>query len=331
VSSSSERCAILAKDHTYRVVVPDDGSADPYSIESMRIQGFLYYDEIDKASHISHSEDILITTALKKDGVGQSIQKLLKLLEALHNNDRIQRIHIISCENALDSIELQELLESEVRSGYYGNVLERCKFARSVVDWICNKPLIYDGFIELVCEKYANWTVESNNTELDVFFPRTHVDIVHFKGELDPIIVRKKWLVNAVHLSIALFAHYEDELMVNDFVSHHPSGNGYLDGIIDEMRMMFQDWNISNGRPFDDNEIYSYCLQVKNRISHHPQTVSDSTTRFKKDKLFYFFADYHRKISDPALSFSKKGYVELFWIPLNLFTVTELISKQKRV
>lgn len=308
--------------------------------EKIQISG-LYYsnvdsDVVDIENIIRDPKTVLLTTALKEGGVDAMAPLMARLLQARAESGVDSKLFFVACENAINSQEVKRIFSHIDDEDLKNKIESHVYFLNSVVDRICNKPAMEQDKVVVLCENYARWHIEKasddrkHSLSINEIFP--HIDdSIRIESRLEPFVYRKKWIVNSAHLIIAMYAHYFDFERIDSFVLQNKSGSALFRLILEEIKQVFLHWNEDNYVFFSEERINRYVNAVHTRISTHPQSVSDATTRFKPDTLVEFYKDLHRKISDPFIQFSEDEHKSLFYIPLIMSYITRLISTNKYV
>jgi hypothetical protein len=249
----------------------------------------------------------LLTTALKRNGIEASLNELACVC-AIAQSKAIP-VLILAAENQVDSLWVLRRVSELLRDGQ-GVFQVRC-----VVDRICNKPYAAQMhgqeqglfvFVENFARIYINgadlhslpaalsdWVLSDGMLRLENLF--------EFRNDFDFVVNRKKWVVNASHLLLAIYAHWGRYPTINNFAKDFPE---IVDRIVDDVA------KVSSGLLFAEgvgsrHENDSFVRQLKSRLGRFPQVPYDAVTRLTgPDKLFDFFEDFHRKIAEPFLSSS---------------------------
>jgi hypothetical protein len=202
-----------------------------------------------------------------------------------------------------------------------------------VVDRICNKPALSSGQVQVFCEEFAEWIIESTpaaETDLGSIFSREQRNVVEFTNDLEFYIVRKKWIVNALHISVALATHSQNRAFINEYLNEI-EGRTLLVGLAAEMETIFNFWlhREHPHAPCSPHEISSFCQTTIHRLTVHPQTVLDSVTRLKRDQVFSFIRDFHRKVVVPYLMYVRSNpNNRLQYVPYIIALADDLIARE---
>jgi hypothetical protein len=266
---------------------------------------------------------MLITTALKKDGIDASMPQIKQLLAAR----RGKKTFVVAGENQVDSHYIRDRLAGTRILADPGIV-----FQRAVVDRICNKPVLKDGIVSVSHEQFGQVYLETQRPKISkALLPSTknwrHVQ--NFEYTVD----RKKWVVNATHLMISLVAHYHKFPSVCDFVSASNANERLLRVMIEESAEALSNNYRSKNKQIgeSDTDFKKFCDMLFERIKIYPQRIYDGVTRFTGPaKLTSFMDDFHRKISDPhlALLISSRSFVA-YSPALISSMVFEMVTKRR--
>lgn len=287
------------------------------------ITGAMSYDDVDFIGLADTERPMLITTALKKRGLDESFRQLAELISA--RGDR--PTFIVAGENQVDSHYLADKLYPENQKKPKNTV-----FVRSVVDRICNKPTMKYGRVSVYCEKFGAVYLENLKPRIPVQLVPNRVRWKTVAG-YEYVVDRKKWIVNAVHLTISLIAHYEGFSSVRELISSDTRKEALLKGVISECRNLFlkvyADKQAALGE--SEAELDSFCNDLFVRIRDYPQRIYDAVTRFTgPERLQEFIDDFHRKVSDPSLRVMKSSSTNAPYYPsLAAAIVCELVKQDK--
>lgn len=288
----------------------------------MAIESAVTYDQAEPEKLASGPGEILITTALKREGLLNSLDIIGCLLKARGQRQAL----VIACENQVDSVYLREQLEERGYTPGGGTV-----FARAVVDRICNKPRLVRGRVEVACEDFARIDVESRS-DLRSPLLRTLIrgssSAIHAAKDFARVVERKKWVVNAPHLLLALVAHYYRFPTVKAFVSED-FGRRVLDGAFKELGELVT--NYYDRSRIHPPELTAFAKAVKERIKKFPQRYPDVVTRLSgPDRIIDFFDDYERKIvALPLEEMEATDNHARYFSALVTFIVVELIKERR--
>jgi len=229
---------------------------------------------------------------------------------------------VLAGENQVDTLFLKERLTS---GGFVPS--ENTLFVRGVVDRICNKPTVEDGAVEVTCEAFGRIYVE----RVPNFFIHALAKAEHWEAVSDFqfVVDRKKWIVNAAHLQMALAAHYFRHPSVMSFTSQE-FGQRLLDKAVDEFTALMISHYEHIGRRGFRSELLEFAPFVKQRIASFPQRFPDVVTRFDKPaRLPAFFEDFHRKITELTLAKMHRAAKAPYFPSLVTHIVVELIKERR--
>lgn len=292
----------------------------PYGGDStpVAVSAALTYADADFAELAGGEGDLLLTTALRREGIVDSLPVIRRILEERGSRPTV----VLAGENQVDTIFLKEQLTS---NGFVPD--ENTLFVRAVVDRICNKPTVEDGAVEVTCEAFGRIYVE----QLPNFFVLGLAKAEHWEvvSDFQFIVDRKKWIVNAAHLQMALVAHYFRHPSVMSFTSRE-FGKRLLDKAVDEFTALMTSHYEHVGRRGFRSELSNFAPFVKQRIASFPQRFPDVVTRFDKPvKLPAFFEDFHRKITELTLEKMHRAAKAPYFPSLVTHIVVELIKERR--
>jgi len=324
-SLSDKRNELLKRNSAYRIVQSDKREM-PVPLEE-----FLFLPEdSEKVKDLVRSQNtIILTTALKKSGLLESIDFITSIIAERVNAHTGEPMYILACENAVDTLWLKAQIISRLPADLSFRLdSSALHFARCVVDRICNKPTVIDGQVTVVCEPFSRWYIERIGGVTGQLENLLGTPEVAFVDTLDDIIKLKKWVINALHLNIAICAHYHGYTMIDDYLQRDPGGAAHLVGMLDELESMFLNMPEDSRTGFATAEVRHHARTLFDRLMNHPQVVADATTRFKSNQLPTFFEDYGRKVSFLYLESTAETGESFFWVPRSLFYVAEMIAKE---
>jgi len=317
-SASNDRNSLLKAQRNYSIIYPN-GQCD-----TVEISNFLFVpnDEEEAFRLIKDENTVLLTTSLKKTGIDEIINSgfLERLLEERANSNN-NPLLFVACENAITSTEVANKIKSPI-------LRQSVIPIDCVVDRICNKPFTENGKIGVICEPHAEWILKQNSPHTDLFTQNDHIKIVE---KLSPYIYRKRWIVNALHLSAAILAHSDGYPVMNKYLMPNTDGRRKFDNIASEFEMMFTYWlqHCEYRGCFSTNDMESFYNSTRLRISGHPQSVDDATTRLKEKEIISFIKDFYKKVVDPFLKYTVESKNSLYHIPQLIAMVHKLIAYDK--
>ncbi len=151
-------------------------------------------------------------------------------------------------------------------------------------------------------------------------------------ASIKPYVLRKKWVVNALHLSMAILAHSQGRALINEFLKEN-YGNLFLRGFAAELRTVFEVCLRESKEEFffEKKQLDTYFYNTCTRISGHPQKVTDATTRLNKAMVFDFIKDFNRKVVEPFLIYTETTSESLRFIPAVIGLVDTIIAEERFV
>lgn len=299
------------------------------------IERFCHLTDPQLDSIVCDKATVLFTTALKEYGLQGCAPAIRQLFLARAHAPSLPKLLFIACENSISSQEALDLVLEGADAADAAAVRSAVVPANCVVDRICNKPRMTGQHISVLCEDFATWHVESSLVVDQVLAPTGAVlpPIIGVPS-VQPYVVRKKWIVNALHLSIALQAHGENQLLLHEYLKRHSAGRLMFNGLAADFESIFDYWIQRQGvrdQVFHGSEAQQYYASVRARISGHEQLVSDAVTRFRGPQLLGFMKDFYRKVVDPYLYFAAGTGKTLSNVSHIIAFVDELIAKERFV
>lgn len=291
----------------------------------VQLDGAFFYDapEIDELA--TSVEDLILTTALKQKGVYGSLDQIARILA--QRPAGAQTI-VLAAENQIDSYHLRDALFELRCEG-----VDRAIFVRAVVDRICNQPFDDGAQIVVPVEQFAKIYFEKQGIEvpfLDTLPPASYWETA---GDIQFVINRKKWIVNAAHLAATLYAHYQRYPGVKYMCERAPATRQMVSDMVAELV------DIMSSNVADENQLRYHQLHrhlsdfgrtVVTRICDHPQRIDEAVTRFTgPESLFEFFIDYRRKLVEPYAQYmgTKPPFARI--VPAMHAITIELISQER--
>lgn len=277
------------------------------------------YAQADVAAIASDHHELLLTTALRRQGLDESIDFIREILEARGNMLTV----VIACENQVDSHYLRDRLQER---GFTPPA--SVTFIRSVVDRICIRPVLRDGVVEVACERFGRISVERSGLLSPLISGLVKRKVIEEVEDFDFAADRKKWLVNAPHLLMVLLAHYYRFPSVRDFTAERFGGE-VLDRAVTEISQLAAAHFRRAGRTAPG--LAAFAEGVKARLREFPQRYADVIRLFAgPERLVEFFDDYHRKITDLSLSDMKSEIAKApYFLSLTTHVVVELIKERR--
>lgn len=326
VIEAGGKCTILNRDSASAIVrlkaINDKQGyfIHPYGGDPtfIAVSSALTYEDADFADLARGDGELLLTTALKREGIIDSLAVIRRILEERGAHPTV----VLAGENQVNTLFLKEQL---ISSGFEPD--ESTLFVRAVVDRICNRPTVEDGAVEVTCEAFGCIYVE----RIQDFFIHALAKADHWEAVSDFqfIVDRKKWIVNAAHLQMALVAHYFRHPSVMSFTSQE-FGKRLLDKAVDEFTALMNSHYEHIGRRNFRSELLEFARFVKERIASFPQRSPDVVTRFDgPERLPAFFEDFHRKITELTLAKMHRAATAPYFSSLVTHIVVELIKERR--
>jgi hypothetical protein len=276
------------------------------------------YEEADLEALGGQAGDLLLTTALKREGLLASLGVIRRILEVRGARPTA----VLAGENQVDTQFLRDQL---VASGFKPQ--DGTLFVRAVVDRICNKPTVGDNGLEVTCEEFARIYVEwAGNLFIRGLAKQEHWEVV---TDFQFIVDRKKWVVNASHLLMSLVAHYFRHPSVKSFASEE-FGRRLLDKSVSEFTTLMIGYYDQIGRRGFRSQLEQFAPHLKGRIATFPQRYPDVVTRFSAPaSLPAFFEDFHRKITELTLAKFHRTATAPYFSSLVTHIVIDLIKNER--
>jgi len=299
----------------------------------VRFNDLIYFDDIDAIKKLAvQKRPVFFTTSIKEYGIEASLKLIADIIYARHNANTRHPLVFIACENAINSLQVKNrvLKNLQIRFGSEFAITDNIIFLNCVVDRLCNSPVITHDNVIVDAEGYGSWIIDRTTMRhmvqqdfiLDTLSKCESVEIV---DEIAFFVNRKKWIVNALHQMIALYAHVYKHQTVDRFVNTE-IGSFILYKISQEIMKVY----FFNQHNANVSETMAYLSEVRERL-RFPSLVSTALTRFKKGKIEDFLADFYRKVGSPVINYMDEFEEEeknLYFIPFILYQVTKLISEK---
>jgi len=296
-------------------------------------------EERDFISVIVDPRTVLLTTALKQ-GIQSFLPLLARALTARVQRDTPTPLYIVACENAINSLDLRNMIIPLLPSEVIGPPFEQAViFVPCMVDRICGKPFVnpLTNRVQVEVEQFAEWVLQRPNLgtpslEEILINPETS-SYIKFVPDLNPILRRKKWLVNGPHLLIALNAFAQRYTRLDIFLQEEPLARELLEGLLEEALEVFQAVEPS----FGVYELREFNELTKVRFQSYPDRVARILSRFTgPERLHEFFQDFYGKVTKPALQYielhrQEGEYIVPYWTVQTLLLVTQLINESRYV
>jgi mannitol-1-phosphate/altronate dehydrogenase len=322
-----KKCEALQNTKEYKVKY-FEGGEDLVSIEN-----FLYYNDTSKdfINEISDVNTALITTSVTKSGLNDIAKYLATgLRKRIYHNH--PHVHIIPCENGVQGAELRQLvLDTPEFSSQEALLDSNVTFLSCSVDRICREPYI-DNNNQLIveAEKFAEIVIETNQSKtskLEILLGNNN-GIVIFVDNLKPYQFRKRWLLNGLHLLIAIHAINNNEDYLNVYLNKSKFGLPILRGMQEELKDVFCFLEPN----FSSSDLKRYNNVVLRRFKNAPDLVSRIAHRFTgAGCLEAFYSDYFDKITNQVLKFEVSRKITLPNLSHTLALSQKLVSERRYV
>jgi mannitol-1-phosphate/altronate dehydrogenase len=305
----------------------------------IKVKDFIFFDEEQRLIDVVTQDQIIyFTTSLKETGVEASLETIASLLLCREKATTDFQLLFIACENAISSTAIKQKIEFILtkRQGKPFTFSNKIMFVDCVVDRLCNQPLVdpKDNVIVLA-ENYWSWILDGNaikkisrkSGQVEVKKTLQSLPGVEISDDLTTFVNRKKWIVNALHQAIALWAHDLNFRLISRYLETE-NGIRVLEGLASEIYQVF----LSNEGNINSKDAFKYINKVKERLMDFPSNVRTALTRFEGPaSLAPFFKDYNRKIGEPVLAYMSKTNKPLYYLPYILLRTTYMISQDRYV
>jgi mannitol-1-phosphate/altronate dehydrogenase len=326
-SENDNRNNLIKSSRQFIVKYPDE------TFETVAVDDFLFLDSDQVVKIICDPATVLLTTALKEYGlraVGSRLGALLKARAARHP---AAPLFFIACENACTSRVALNLIIEQLAPADRAAIEAIIHPLDCVVDRICNKPVIENGIVTVLCEQFARWYIETPSDLFDLkgYFHPTGSEAIVLVPSVENYIVRKRWVVNALHLSVALAALWEGQSWVNLYLKREDAARQMFHELASEIEKIFNYWAlyVARNNCFDAEEMTQFYESVRARIANHPQRVADAVTRLKEDRVIEFMKDFCGKVVEPFLVYTHESGGTLRFIPRIIAITNKLIAERR--
>lgn len=307
-SGGKKKLSAIAQSGSYRLDVYSPRGKNDNSNHTVAVAHAISYDELP--GHLTlgfaNVDAIIVTTALKKAGVNGSVDQLKLICESAHRCNI--PILLLAAENEVDSCYVHQLL---INNGCDDKNIYP---VRCVVDRICNKPIVEangpdKGKLTVLVEQFAK--IYLNHEDLLSSVPdvlrkamssEAATAIFEETDDFQFIVERKKWVVNASHLLLALYAHWSNYPSLQGFVQNNTN---VVERLVDDVVSMSRGSLLAGVSPAVQKAraMKGFATDLKTRLGQFPQFTYDVVTRFTgSEQLLDFFHDFHRKIVEPYLA-----------------------------
>lgn len=301
------------------------------------ISDFVSFNDTKQLNKLVLTDEIVFLTTALKGGLEHCIPLIGDLVYARAISSIDFPLVVIACENAISSTELKEKIILYIKLTYNEqfSLRDNIFFLDSVVDRICNTPFIEKGNIIVTTETYATWIIciqplcasDALKYKNDILKILSQLNNVTTTDKIDFYIRRKKWIVNGVHQLIALYAHSNNFYDVKDFLNTE-AGINIMQSLCNEVKEVY----LFNEKSANKDITTKYIETVINRMCENSSYTFNILSRFSSyAELTSFFKDFYRKVGEPAHEYKLRNMKSLFWIPLFLFKISALISKEEYI
>lgn len=275
---------------------------------------------------IADPDTVIVTTALK-EGVRSIANLLADACEVRLVKNPGAELYVVAGENTVGSEVLGEAVTAILATRRLEAALIRdgLRFVPCMVDRQCNKPHVAPetGDVTVEVEEYAQWVLQSSptSTTLKRYFQRVP-EHVSFVEDIEAIRRRKQWLVNAVHLLIALNALDAGYLRLDDYLDTR-LGRDLAEALMNEAVEV----SATRG-DFPLNELEEYGRRTLQRFTDHPKLVPEILSRFSDaSRLAAFVDDFNAKVTGECLRYAEYSGKLPFLISRTFLMATRLASQ----
>jgi hypothetical protein len=302
-TDGTARLGAIALNNGYRLEVFSAHGKNGNTSRTIEVEHCVGYGELAAHSHsaLAGATAVLLTTSLKRRGIEESLEQLDAVCRAAE--DRGLPVALLAAENQVDSCWVRDRIADRIAGA--GSI----HAVRCVVDRICNKPTLQGaagtaGGLTVLAEEFARIYVCARDVDalpepLATCLAVRPSDSIEHVSDFEAVVTRKKWVVNAAHLLLALFAHWNRFPTLHGFVESSPN---FVDRLVDDVsRMSFS--AMQGGVAILKDEDRKFVSGLKARLGKFPQRPFDAVTRLtSSDHIDEFLEDFHRKVVEPYLA-----------------------------
>ena len=293
----------------------------PDRTETVAIDRFIALDdegETELAGVVADPRCRLLTTAVTMAGLEELVPLLRRTLEARRATSGDDPLFVIACENQVGP-DFDDL-RHDFRDG-------TIHFLRCTVDRLCSDLAVSTVAPSVVVstEQYANWVIEAPVRLEEI--AQEHLvelrlgDIAELVPDIVPYMWRKRWLVNGVHLVVALLAWRARFPRLDRFVAQ-PAGRDALRGA----QLEFTTAIAARTTLLSPAHLMQFNDEVFTRFASQPDSVARILRRFRYDELESFFQDFSAKVGEPAELYRGEVGEWAHWGTTSLWAATELVA-----
>ncbi|WP_306565367.1 hypothetical protein [Flavobacterium lindanitolerans] len=312
-------------------------------IETVNFTDFFYFDEIEKLKElVTEDTALIITTALKETGVDANIGLFSDLLKTRIESGISKPVLFLACENAIDSETVKNKIKLHLQNNFKSDFEFPLQiiFCNCVVDKMCNSPRLSQNQVLVEAEYYDLWVIDELPIERAIYYAGSKLDdlgfivkelkgYVTFTDMINYYVRRKKWIINSLHQTIALYAHEQNFPLIHKFVQTS-FGTLIARKIADDVYTSYH-FN-ENSYRYNIQDVRKYISDFLIRLQEFPSTTATALTRFKNgNTLEAFYTDFHRKTGENATKYYSHTEKRLQSIDIILLKIVEMIATKKYV
>jgi hypothetical protein len=237
---------------------------------------------------VSHTPELLITTAATTTGLEELHGFLLRIADVRAGSPAAERTIFIPCENDTGTSY------NSLRSGLEGFDVE-CR--DTLVNRLCTEIRIHedDTTHEVVVDELAEWVIEGQPDHQHALNALRRLPYVEFVDDVRPYETRKRWLVNGAHLALAILAHANRVTSI-DAAAAEPGRTRWLEKLhavlIESLDLRYPG--------LEDNQAYA-ASHVAAWMRHEDEVIR-IMKRLRRANPLPFFDDLERKLIEPIVS-----------------------------
>ncbi len=231
--------------------------------------------------------ELLLTTSVTTKGLSARQHFVLDLVRRRKASPHAQSTIFIAAEN--DTGPNYPKLAHEL-----GALGVDCR--RTVVDRLCTQTHIdpITGIYVVTVDELAQWIIEGDPSTSRTLGALAQSSFVWFVPDFEPFEVRKRWLVNGVHLALAITAHARPMPSIDITLAADTN----LEWTTRLERTLIQ---VFDHRYPDLHSSLDYAISHLPGWLRNPDPVTRILSRLKRTDLLPFFEDFDSKLGD-ALS-----------------------------
>lgn len=315
---STERLTSLAEHRGYwRVIASNNLPVDRWQSSRVPISRVFALESEDEVKReICNPDCHLLTISLGEGGLEAQVPLISSILQERAAQNFGSHLCVIACENTVGE-EYSKLSRQR---------LTEVEFVPCLVDRMCSSPSIApDGLVRVETEDFGSWVIQRVSGATDFIEAYlSDIEAIEFVDDLPLRRKQKRWLMNAPHLTVGIFAWNAGSPRIDYYLNENAPT---FRAVQRECMEAFQASNPSVG----PEALRSYGREVFHRVAAFPMPTRKVLRRLRPDRLEELFRTTNEIIVNPSSAYLGRHRHQPIVLTLGLHTLINLVDSREYV